>query len=95
MGETRTLTSISLRPRGEGNNSPTKAGEFYVCDSYDNNAPENANWQKIGDYTMDATGNDQLFNVKKIPGRYLRILMTQIRSGDGTTSLAEVNAYGY
>lgn len=95
MGRIQTVTSIALRPRGSGDQSPTKAGEFYVCDSYDSNAPENAEWRKIGAFEMNLTANEQLFNVKKSPGRYLRILMTDIRSGDKTTSLAEVNAYGY
>lgn len=90
-----TITEIILRQRGSGDSAPTKGGEFDLCDEYNSSSPSTAAWRKIGDFQLAAIVDDQSFNIKKAKGRYLRIYITEVRSGDKTTSLAEISARGY
>ena len=90
-----TITHVILRQRGSGDSAPTKAGEFYLCDEYNASAPELANWRKIGNFELAAIADDQTISVTTSKGRYLRVYITETRSGDKTTSLAEISLRGY
>ena len=95
MNDNFVITSVILRQRGAGNDAPTKKGEFYLCNEYNPGSLNTANWVKIGDFDLAAVANDQTFSVTKSKGRYLRVYITEARSGDGTISLSEIKAFGY
>lgn len=90
-----TITHVLLRQRGIGNDAPTKSGEFYLCDEYNQSSPGTAIWRKIGNFELAAIAEDQTTLVQESKGRYLKVNITGVRSGDGTTSLAEISVRGY